>query len=126
MANWHAMQKRKRELMDTPLQEDMVSSGGAHNQNKGYGESDGPPMMSKGPHTTGHGKDNSPNHHDTREPVKKTSVGGVKVKMQDNYGGGNSGNYDLLDAPKDAFNAIKSFLKPKDKKKVKTNTSGGY
>ena len=78
MANWHAMQKRKRLMMDTPLQEDMVGSGGSHmhdeftrknninhgpkNMNKGYGSEvpggppmygeekpGGPPMMSKGP-----------------------------------------------------------------------------
>lgn len=61
MANWHAMQKRKREIMDTPLQEDMVSSGGAHNQNKGYGESDGPPMKSP-LHDEGHGGGEHPSH----------------------------------------------------------------
>ena len=30
MANWYAMQKRRRLMMDTPLQEDMTSEGQSH------------------------------------------------------------------------------------------------
>lgn len=30
MANWHVMQKRKREIMDTPLQKDIVGDGQSH------------------------------------------------------------------------------------------------
>ena len=50
MANWFTNQKAKRLMKDMPLDKTMTSSGGAHNQNKGYGDSDGPPMMSKGAH----------------------------------------------------------------------------
>ena len=37
MANWHAMQKAKREILDTPLQEDIIGSGGSHMTSKGGG-----------------------------------------------------------------------------------------
>tara|TARA_R110000765_G_scaffold105095_1_gene195090 strand:- start:105 stop:650 length:546 start_codon:yes stop_codon:yes gene_type:complete len=48
MANWFTNQKAKRLLGDMPLTKDMTGSGGAHNQNKGYSESEGPLMTSKG------------------------------------------------------------------------------
>ena len=118
MANWFTNQKAKRLLGDMPLTEDMTGSGGAHNQNKGYGDSDGPPMMSKGAHAHKEG------HKATREPVKKTNVAGVKVKMQDNYGGSNSGNYDLLDAPGDIVKAVKSVFSSKKKEKKNTKFGG--
>ena len=65
MANWLTNQKAKRELGKMPLMEDMTGSGGAHNQNKGYGDSDGPPMMSKGggsPLRNDLGKKSAPNY----------------------------------------------------------------
>ena len=79
MANWFTNQKAKRLLGDMPLTEDMTGSGGAHNQNKGYGDSDGPPMMSKGPHSAGHGgkkdhthatEDRAEGDRRTKEPLK--------------------------------------------------------
>ena len=48
MANWFTNQKAKRLMKDMPLDRTMTSSGGAHNQNKGYGDSDGPPMHHAG------------------------------------------------------------------------------
>ena len=89
MANWITNQKAKRLMKDMPLDRTMTSSGGAHNQNKGYGDSDGPPMMSKGPHTTGHGKDNESHYHATkqnlkttnREPVKKLQIENLLKKL---------------------------------------------
>jgi len=56
MANWHVMQKRKRLMMDTPLQEDMTSEGQSHGGPKNYDTAkgshghphDGPKNMNKG------------------------------------------------------------------------------
>jgi len=96
------------DMKDMPLTKTMTGSGGPH------------------AHKEGHKGRVLPD----REPARKGKILGVSVKSRDNYGGGNSGNYDLLDAPKDAFNAVKkaynSITGSKTKKKVKTNTSGGY
>ena len=42
--------------------------------------------------------------------TKRANVGGINVSMRDSYGG-QTKNYDLLDAPKDAYNYIKKKAK---------------
>tara|TARA_R100000541_G_scaffold59121_1_gene71926 strand:+ start:5210 stop:5569 length:360 start_codon:yes stop_codon:yes gene_type:complete len=88
------------DMKDMPLTKTMTGSGGPH------------------AHKEGHKGRVLPD----REPARKGKILGVSVKSRDNYGGGNSGNYDLLNAPKDAYNAVKKAYKSvtgsKTKKKV--------
>ena len=92
MANWFTNQKAKRELGKMPLMEDMTGSGGAHNQNKGYGDSDGPPMHD-GPKNYDTDKGSHAHPHDGPKKYDKVVLGGNKgdksktKKGKKDYGG---------------------------------------
>ena len=98
MANWHVMQKRKREIMDTPLQEDIVGDGQSHGGPKNmdtvlagtdpsqapggmpmYSEETGPTMMSKGP------KDYDINKGSHAHPHQGGAMKGDQSKTKKDY-----------------------------------------
>ena len=122
MANWFTNQKAKRLMKDMPLDRTMTSSGGAHNQNKGYGDSDGPPMVSKGAHAHKEGHMGLKEVEETTEKNKSThgeSRARVAAQIKEQ------------DASRQSFKTSQyrkgtGRLKVNDQTGKKTNMNSGY
>lgn len=134
MANWFTNQKAKRLLGDMPLTKDMTGSGGAHNQNKGYSESEGPLMTSKGPHSGGHGGEKNHTHGESMTAEEFTENGvdkGGDMDLQNDGknlpGGHGKFNRKNINAYADALttgdslqqvNSGKKYIEPGTTKKI--------